>query len=148
MKEYIHFIDESLALLGLDPENCRTDNKLMWYLNRGSARIYVALRDSENYKKEPLYIVVVGAPIAKLPRGYQRRQDVLEFMASWNHRLITEVFSISEETIFLSATYPLIDRSEGAFSAQLDSLSFYADVFDGLVRQEFPDLFEDGEQKA
>lgn len=148
MKEYIRFIDKSLVLLGLDPENCRTENKLMWYLNRGSARIYVALRDSQNYKKAPLYIVVVGSPITKLPRGYHRRQDVLEFIASWNHRLTTEVFSVSEETVFLSCTYPLIDESKKAFSAQLDSLSYYADVFDGLMRQEFTDLFEDSTPKA
>lgn len=142
MKEYIEFVDEALRLLDLDPEDCRTENKLMWFLHRGSARIYVALRDSENYKKEPLYIVVVGAPIAKLPNDFLDRAKVLEFIANWNHRLVTEVFSLSEETIFLSMTYPLVDESKGAFAAQLDSLSFYADIFDGLMRKEFPGLFE------
>lgn len=131
-------VNDAILSMGIDPEVCQeADNPNVWKLHRGDAQVILVAQDSINQNSDPMPTISMMSPVIQVPKGFEDLPKLHTFLLEANHKLITESFSVSNHWVILSTTYFLEDIRRQELVQLLDSLSYYAQSFIGIFKEQF-----------
>ncbi|MCH2023305.1 MAG: YbjN domain-containing protein [Saprospiraceae bacterium] len=138
LESHRQLINDAILSLGIDPDVCQQKTQPnSWKLHRGQTQIIIIVQESTNHKNDKIPTVSMMAPILNIPKDFDQKQDLYEFILSANHKLITESFSISNQWIILSSTYFIDDMRRQEVAQLLDALSFHAQSLVSVLSDKF-----------
>lgn len=143
IESYSKLIEQALSQLGIDPKTARSEEaEQRWYLHRDQTNVMLLLRESELYNKEKKPVVVLAAPLVRIPKDEKVKAKVFEYMLSINHVSISESFSVNEGVIYMRSSSYAASLNADTLKALIDNFTFWAQYF----HKEFVAELEEGEK--
>lgn len=136
LETYIPIVEEAIQKIGVAPETARTEIITQWALKRGSADVIILLRTSNTYKG-PRNILIITAPIMKLPSDELQQAILFKQLLELSHSALIETFTIFENAIYLKTTRFVDGMDSSEILDMLDSLSYTADFIDDKLKKRF-----------
>jgi hypothetical protein len=135
LDHYHGVIRETLAELGLDPEECYNSADNYYSMSRGSADVFISLFTIERPDEPPEWYIEWSSPVMKLPSS-----DLLPFyrrLLEENAHRVALKFSIKEDTVWLEVTRELSGVDTTECYRNLTRIGDTADELDDALRDEF-----------
>ena len=131
---YYRIVEEALAKLGLDPQDARLKNPGQWRLSKGKIPVWITVFYRE---KEKSAYFQVDAPVMKVPQT-NRENFALELL-SINDRLFGVAFCIYKGNVHLKTLRETEGLDVSEVSSMILRIANYADQYDDILLQKYPD---------
>lgn len=136
-QKYIDLVERTIQEQGIDPATCRGEQPMQWFLRRGSATVLLFLRESQHSTGENRVVFVAISPMMEVPTDPTKRSQLAWRLLEINHQFIFERFTTAEGWVYLSSARPVDGLDSGEIVDMVESLSYYADMFDDMLQNEF-----------
>lgn len=138
LESHRQLVNDAILSLGIKPEICQQEsNPNLWKLHRGTAQIIIVAQESTNHMEDKVTTISMMSPILQIPSDFEKIIDLQQFILESNHKLITESFSISNQWLILSTSYYIDDMRRQEIIQMLDALSFHAQSFIRIIKEDF-----------
>jgi hypothetical protein len=131
---YLLLVEEALYRLGVQPKTARQEQPGHWVLKRGSAEVVAAVRPGPDNKG---LFLTLASPMLEL-KGDLNQPTLFSHLLQLNRQLVGASFSLTENTILLTACYDLLVATPDQLARSLDAITFFADKLDDELKQQFP----------
>jgi hypothetical protein len=131
---YITTVENGIKLLGVNPEEVRTEEFAHWSLSRGSAEILMFLRNSESMEGEKPALVIMSK-IMDLPAV--NRELIFETVLKYNFIFVAESFCVESNALYLKTSRFAHGIDPEEVMILLDNLSAAADHLDDELQRKF-----------
>lgn len=129
---YYQMVEESIALLGVNPTTVRTEKPGQWSLQKGSAPVWVDVFWMENNNCG--YIQVMS-PIIEVPQN--NTLAFYEELLRTNHNLFGVGFTQYDKWIYIKGIREVDNLQQAEVTAMLNRVGVYADDYDDLFKQKY-----------
>ncbi len=137
MRSAIKMVEKIIGELGLDPQETRVaspgDERIAWGFMKGSAEIYVTLKQDkgENY-------IRVNAPVITLPTNERDQLRLYRRLLVLNAGVVVgAAFGITDERVIMVTERSTIDLDESEVRDMIKRVGHYADFYDDALVSEF-----------
>jgi len=127
---YEKMINDFIASLNIDPEQCRHRPRLLWSLYKGSALIYIEL-----FKADNIDFIETSSPILKLPS--RNLLPLYRKLLELNFQLLGIKFFTRDDWVYLSENRQLKGMDFDELKAMITRVGGFADQWDDLLIEEF-----------
>ena len=127
---YEKMINDFIASLGIDPEQCRRRPRQLWSLYKGSALVYI-----EIFKADNMDFIEASSPIMKMPS-----RNLLIFyrkLLELNFQLLGVKFLVRDEWVYLSENRQLKGMDFDELKTMVERVGSFADQWDDPLIEEF-----------
>lgn len=137
MRSCIKMVETVITDLGLDPKDTQVpspgNERIAWGLMKGSAEIYVSLKqdNKENY-------IRVSAPVITLPNGDQNQLRLFRHLLALNAgTVIGAAFGITKDRVIMVTERSTVDLDISEVRDMINRVGHYADFYDDALVNEF-----------
>jgi hypothetical protein len=134
ISHYVATVENGIRLLGLAPEEVRTDEYAHWSLQRGSAEILMFLRMSRSTEGDKPALVIMSR-IMDLPAV--NRELLFETVLKYNFVFVSESFCIENNALYIKTSRFAHGIDPEEVMILLDHLSAAADELDDELQEKF-----------
>lgn len=132
LKPYYTIVENCIKELGVDPNDCRTDELGTWNLHKGSVDIYLQVFIPEN--RETGYFQCV-APVVEIPTD--NRREFYSELLDLNHDICGVAFTKRNNIIFVKTIRELEGLSEEEAFMMITRVGNTADEYDDVFREKY-----------
>ncbi|MFC1477641.1 YbjN domain-containing protein [candidate division KSB1 bacterium] len=131
-KNYIEIVENYFENIGINPKKRRIErfDSIMWWFKKGTAIIFISLREYEG--SITLYIY---SPILYLPE--KKKLSFYKKCLELNMTLINCALAILEDKVILISKRPVLGLGSEEFEGTFKYLSETADIVDNKLADEF-----------
>lgn len=137
MRSAIKMVESIIGELGLDPNETRVDSpsdeRVAWGFMKGSAEIYVTLKQDkgENY-------IRVNAPVITLPTSENDQLRLFRFLLTLNAGVVVgAAFGITKERVIMVTERSTVDLDLSEVRDMINRVGHYADYYDDALVNQF-----------
>ncbi|MEO0900022.1 MAG: YbjN domain-containing protein [Bacteroidota bacterium] len=130
MRHLIGIVEESIAQLGINPDESRGQVPGTWLLQKGEAKILIELLSLDG---KTVTLIQISAPLVQWPGANE--QHVAKELLKKNHQLIDAGFSLHEDTIFLRISRETAGLDVIEAIQMIGKMGMYAEQLDDWIKE-------------
>lgn len=139
LNSYIPVVEGALAQLGVPVEMTRTDNPLLWSLNKGSANVLLRLQHTAAFSGSR-GLLLIACPFMLIPKDAAQKASLLEELMKMNFQASITSFNMGGDYIYLLTNRFVKGMDSSEIVDMLQELGTYADYFDDQLQAKYGDL--------
>jgi hypothetical protein len=132
IEEVAHMVEHYFTSRGLDPHKQEIDGAegAGWWLNEGSARIYIFIQEAPGGN-----VLRISSPIVHLPR--ERLEDFYRHLLDINANLTCCALATAEDAVLVVTQRHTMQLDQGELEDLIWNVAYVADLLDDRLASDF-----------
>ena len=132
---FYEIIEKGIDSLGIPPATARGTEDGQWDFNRGSATIAVGIISSDRFPNGYFYVSSILMDVNEVPAD--KKEEFYKKMCEMNASLVNMKLCLNENQVQLISNRDAIGLDIEEVATTINSLSYYADLLDDLLKESF-----------
>jgi hypothetical protein len=132
---FYEIIEKGIDSLGIPPTNARGQEAGQWDFNRGSAIIAVGIISSDRFPNGYFYVSSILMNVDDVPS--EKKEDFYKRLCEMNASLVNMKLCVAENQVQLISNRDAIGLDVVEVETTINSLSYYADLLDDMLKESF-----------